>query len=70
MGWRTKTNINPTFIFMPYVECVALCIGRVLNRFSKDVGFLDDRLIISFIDFLSVRVYIQLPCTSLCHLLL
>ena len=29
--------------------------GRVLNRFSKDVGFLDDQLIISFINFLIVR---------------
>ncbi|XP_019860364.1 PREDICTED: multidrug resistance-associated protein 4-like [Amphimedon queenslandica] len=29
-------------------------VGRILNRFSKDVGFLDDRLIISFNDFLSI----------------
>jgi hypothetical protein len=30
-------------------------LGRVLNRFSKDVGFLDDLLPQSFLEYLIVR---------------
>ena len=35
---------------------VQLCVnlGRVLNRFSKDVEFLDERLVIIFLEYLIV----------------
>uniref|UniRef100_A0A1X7VQK3 Uncharacterized protein n=1 Tax=Amphimedon queenslandica TaxID=400682 RepID=A0A1X7VQK3_AMPQE len=29
-------------------------IGRILNRFSKDIGFLDDQLVFTFMDFISI----------------
>ena len=31
-----------------------ILLGRVLNRFSKDVEFLDDRLVIMSIEYLTV----------------
>ena len=30
-------------------------IGRIMNRFSKDIGVIDDTLPISLYDFLNVR---------------
>ena len=32
--------------------------GRVLNRFSKDIGFMDDTLILKLAIFLTVRIII------------
>ena len=39
--------------------------GRVLNRFSKDVGFLDDVLAFHFLEF----VMVMLPCSFNYHFL-
>ena len=33
-----------------------MCAGRVLNRFSKDLGFLDDIIPQPFSDYLSVSM--------------
>ena len=33
-----------------------LCVGRVLNRFSKDIGFLDDLLPQVFFEFIQLFV--------------
>lgn len=37
--------------------------GRILNRFSKDVGFLDDLLPLSFINYLFVSNFMCYSCT-------
>ena len=37
---------------------VIFCAGRILNRFSKDLGFLDDRLPYIFLDYLTVSFII------------
>uniref|UniRef100_A0A8C9GA40 ATP binding cassette subfamily C member 4 n=1 Tax=Pavo cristatus TaxID=9049 RepID=A0A8C9GA40_PAVCR len=36
-------------------------IGRILNRFSKDIGHLDDLLPLTFLDFVQV-IHLLLPC--------
>ncbi len=39
-----------------YRKTFFLCIGRVLNRFSKDIGFLDDLLPQVFFEFIQLFV--------------
>lgn len=39
----------------PLAKIVLLFLGRVLNRFSKDIGLLDSTLPITFVDFYQVR---------------
>ena len=39
----------------PLSDLVLYCLGRVLNRFSKDIGFLDDLLPLFFLQFFVVR---------------
>ena len=34
---------------------ITICLGRILNRFSKDVGFMDDLLTYLYAEFLIVR---------------
>ena len=51
---------------------VLYCLGRVLNRFSKDIGFLDDLLPFTFVQYLVVRSKItnlcdNYVCTHLLH---
>ena len=46
------------------------CLGRVLNRFSKDVGFLDDLLPFIFVQYTVVRTYTHcmfIPCYTVYH---
>ena len=42
-----------------------ICVGRVLNRFSKDVGFLDDIIPPPFFDYLSVSITYAALCSSM-----
>lgn len=35
-------------------------LGRILNRFSKDVGTMDDQLSFVFFDMVAVRVHLSL----------
>lgn len=41
-------------------------VGRILNRFSKDIGHLDDLLPLTFLDFVQV-IQLLLPETSALH---
>lgn len=36
------------------LDCVLIFSGRVLNRFSKDTGHMDDNLPITFFDYIQV----------------
>ena len=52
----------------------SIYVGRVLNRFSKDIGFVDAALPYEFVDFLTVsiennwNVYSYIIHVSLCVL--
>ena len=41
-----------------------MCAGRVLNRFSKDLGFLDDIIPQPFFDYLAVRPVVTYMAAS------
>ena len=43
-------------------------VGRVLNRFSKDLGFLDDLLPYQFYDYLNVSEGIICPMSFMSHI--
>ena len=53
-------SLEHQFVFLIQIQLVSclwgviLCFWLVLNRFSKDVGFLDDVLIVTFCEFLQV----------------
>lgn len=51
-------------------NCFACFVGRILNRFSKDVGQMDSVLPITFVDFYQVRHWIMFVLCSLCSFLL
>ena len=42
-------------LFISHCSLHVMCAGRVLNRFSKDLGFLDDIIPQPFFDYLAVR---------------
>ncbi len=44
--------MQSVYFIMTLAVPIFLCVGRVLNRFSKDIGFLDDLLPIVFFEFI------------------
>ena len=64
------TNPIGQYIIQSTVQHVYICIGRVLNRFSKDVGFLDDRLTVDMLEYLIVSYSIHYTHINLFSLVL
>ena len=50
-------------------NCICIHVGRILNRFSKDIGFLDDILPMTFYDYLTVSrdLLNLLESVTYCH---
>ena len=44
----------PGLVFQPLFFCLT-SLGRILNRFSKDMAFVDDMMPFTVCDFLQVR---------------
>lgn len=49
------------FTFLEKTNGYFIFLGRIVNRFSKDVGFLDDLLPYSFCEFLLVSLFLLIP---------
>ena len=52
----TQTQLVCVFRCSPAVSEMLLSLGRVLNRFSKDIGFMDDLLPYHFNELFSVSI--------------
>lgn len=53
---------NRIYLFFPPVFFPnSISVGRILNRFSKDIGHLDDLLPLTFLDFVQV-IQLLLNC--------
>lgn len=56
-----------SYIYFPFVFLLnPVSVGRILNRFSKDIGHLDDLLPLTFLDFVQV-IQLLLSKTSALH---
>ena len=62
LPWREVTHCI-TALYYGVRQFISYChVGRVLNRFAKDVGFLDDLLPFIFCE------YFLVSCSSFCNL--
>lgn len=58
--WSFKELYLP-FFFSSFFFPNSISVGRILNRFSKDIGHLDDLLPLTFLDFVQV-IQLLLHC--------
>lgn len=58
VGMNICSNIKNNFY-------IYVLLGRVLNRFSKDIGFMDDILPLHFLELFTVSVIATIQCSYL-----
>ena len=59
-----KIQLVRTHLFDSEYVCIAQLPGKILNRFSKDIGFLDDLLPYTFCEFILVSHNISVLCND------
>lgn len=71
LSFSTKIRLVWHFIYLIFRNDANVCViwfaGRIINRFSKDIGTMDDSLAFVFFDFLTVSWIVNVIIYSVLH---